>query len=389
MRFPRFTTLSSRLALTVLAAGAAAPALAQSAQTTPPANGQLPQTIPGLDNFTIAPRKPLPMPVPLPSPTPTPTPVVPIQPLPSPTPTPHAAAPQARRTPAAVATPAPSPTPTAAPAPTALPTAAPTPASTPTAGASPALPAAPAPAAAPRHSLLWIALFIVLLLLPALGVVLWFARRSPLAGASAEPLADDDDDDWIAPDQAVAPPPPAPRPVAPPRQPPGTATRPRLEIGFTPRGAGVNGANAAVDYDLVVQNAGPIVAEGVQLRVELVTAGNTHDAELQARLDAPIEKPMIAPFTLAAGQARPIRAVAQLPRSAVNVVSVQGRPMFVPIVAIDLRYRWPGGEGQTAQSFVIGIAPREGERMRPFWLDVPPRMYDAVTARPHSVGARR
>jgi hypothetical protein len=127
----------------------------------------------------------------------------------------------------------------------------------------------------------------------------------------------------------------------------------------------------------------------VQLRVELITAGNTHDAELEERLGQPIEKPMIAPFTLAAGQARPIRALAQLPKSAINVVTVQGRPMFVPIVAIDLRYRWPTGEGQTAGSFVIGIVPKEGERMRPFWLDVEPRMYDAVTARAHSVGAKR
>jgi hypothetical protein len=263
-------------------------------------------------------------------------------------------------------------------------------AATPVAQASPA-PApssTPAPAAAaPRHSLLWIALFIALLLFPALGVVLWFLRRSQWSNAAA--TVDDDDDDWIAPDQVAPPPPPAaPAPVAPLRQPPGTATRPRLEIGFTPRSAGVT-ANAAVDYDLVVRNVGPVAAEGVQLRVELITAGETHDAELQARLDAPIDKPMIAPFTLAAGQARPIRALAQLPKSAINVVTVQGRPMFVPIVAIDLRYRWPAGEGQTAQSFVIGIAPKQGERMRPFWLDVPPRMYDTVTARPHSVGAKR
>jgi len=215
-----------------------------------------------------------------------------------------------------------------------------------------------------------------LLVFPALGVVLWFARRSPAPGA-APALADDDDDDWTAPDQAA------------PATPPAPATRPRLELGFTPRSAGVNAANAAVDYDLVVRNVGGAAAEGVQLRVELITAGETHDAELQARLDAPIDKPMIAPFTLAAGQARPIRALAQLPRSAINVVTVQGRPMFVPIVAIDLRYRWPAGEGQTAQSFVVGIAAKRGDRMRPFWLDVPPRMYDTVTARPHSVGARR
>ena len=48
-----------------------------------------------------------------------------------------------------------------------------------------------------------------------------------------------------------------------------------------------------------------------------------------------------------------------------------------------------GGEGQTAESFVVGIRPKEGERMRPFWLDVPPRMYDTVTAHPHAVTAKQ
>lgn len=392
MRFPPFkTSLPRRRLMLIALAASAAPAFAQTTQTTPPANGQLPQTIPGLDNFTIAPTKPRAFP------TPTPAPVIPIQPLPTPTPTPRATTPRAQRTPAPVPSPSPTPSPTRAPtpaptptpaaAPVAAPSTAPIPIVTPTPAATATPAAAPAPTTAPHHSLLWIALFIAMLLFPALGVVLWFVRRSPVGGAG-EALADDDDD-WIAPDQVAPPPAPAPRPVTPPRQPPGTATRPRLEIGFTPRSAGINGANAAVDYDLVVQNVGPVPAERVEMRVELVSAGNTHDAELQARLDAPIEKPMIAPFTLAAGQARPIRALAQLPKSAINVVTVKGRPMFVPIVAIDLRYRWPGGEGQTAQSFVIGIAPKEGERMRPFWLDIDPRMYDAVTARPHAVGARR
>jgi len=391
MRFPPFTTPISRARLALIAlAASAVPAAAQTAQT-PPANTQLPQTIPGLDNFTIAPSRPRPIPMPVPTPTPTPTaqPVVPIQPLPTPTPTPAPRTPpqRATRTPA----PAPTPTPTTAPTatPSAAPTVAPSPASTPApaATATPAPLPAPPPTAAPRHSLLWIALFIVLLLLPALGVVLCFLRRSQWSSAApAEAIDDDDDDDWIAPDQGA---PSAPAPAPPPRSLPSASVRPRLEIAFTPRRAGATAAGAAVDYDLLIRNTGDAPAEQVQLRVELITAGDAHDAELQARLGQPIEKPMIAPFTLAAGQARPIRALAQLPNSAITVVTVKDRPMFVPIVAIDLRYRWPTGDGQTAQSFVIGIAPKQGERMRPFWLDVPPRMYDAVTARPHAVAARR
>ena len=99
--------------------------------------------------------------------------------------------------------------------------------------------------------------------------------------------------------------------------------------------------------------------------------------------------PTVAPFRLAPDDRHGARALVMLAKSAISVVTVKGRPMFVPIVAIDVRYRWSGGEGQTAQSFVIGIAPKEGERMRPFWLDVAPRMHDSVTARPHAVSAKR
>ena len=393
--FPLPTSTPRRLLTAALMTSAAAPALAQAApqqaapQQAAPANAQLPQTIPGLGNFSIAPNRPTPMPLPAPTPTPTPTPVqvVPIRPLPSPTPTPRAArtpAPQPARS--AAPAPAPTPAPTPAPAPSvtpppAPPVALPSPAAT---AAAPA-PAAVAPAAAaPRHSLLWIALFIALLLLPALGVVLWFVRRLPAGGAPAEAVPDDDEDDWIAPEPSA----PAPAPAAPPRPLAGSGARPRLEIAFTPRRAGANLTSAAVDYDLAVRNIGDAAADDVRVRVELITAGERHDAALQALFADGAERPAQA-FGLAPGEERRLRALAMLPREAISVVSVKGRPMFVPIVAVDLRYRWPGGEGQTAESFVVGIRPEAGERMRPFWLDVPPRMFDTVTARPHAVEVRR
>jgi hypothetical protein len=269
----------------------------------------------------------------------------------------------------------------ATPAPAAPPTAV---APTPQASAAPA--AAP-PAAAPRHSLLWIALFIALLLLPALGVVLWFLRRSATGAPVGEAAWDEDDDDWVAADEPA--PPPTPAPIVPPRRPPGTSARPQLEIAFTPRRAGANITSAAVEYDLEVRNTGAIAAEDVRVRVDLVTAGNDHDAQLEAPFAQPVDAPMTAPFTLPANDKIGLRAMVMLPKSAISVVTVKGRPMFVPIVAVDVRYRWASGEGQTAESFVIGIAAKQGERMRPFWLDVTPRMYDTATARPHAVGARR
>jgi len=399
MRFPPFKNILPLRRLTLIAlAVSAAPAFAQTDQTAPPANTQPPRTIPGLDNFSIAPATPrgfpAPIPTPTPAPAPSPTPLLSIQPLP--TPAPRETPSKAARAPAPA--PAASPTPIAAPP---APIAAPTPAATrspvtsPVAMPSPETTAAPAaaPALAPSTTAhgsrsWWLLALIGLALAVAAGVV-WFLRRRSSDADHREMPAEERGGGAVAPRRKVAAPSPAPAPVGPPVRPLGSDARPRLEIAFTPRRAGTSTTNVMVDYDIVVRNVGEIAAEGVRMRIDLVSAGNEHDAELQARFEVPIENPMIAPFTLAAGRSRPLRSFVQLPKDAVNVVAVKGRPMFVPIVAVDLRYRWPGGEGQTAQSFVIGIASKQSERMRPFWLDVEPRMYDAVTARPHAVGARR
>src|SRR3546814_10788963 len=76
----------------------------------------------------------------------------------------------------------------------------------------------------------------------------------------------------------------------------------------------------------------------------LFTAGEHHDAELRDYLDAPVDAPIVAAFDLAPGAAKTVRAIALLPKEAVNVVTVQGRPMFVPLVAINAVYNWDGGD---------------------------------------------
>lgn len=394
---PTLTSFRSPLRLAVLGLLAgAAPVAAQ----TQPANGALPQTIPGLDNFTIAPRQqrlqplPVPTPTPAPSATPTPAPAAPvrtppimIQPLPTPTPAPP---PRARATPSpARRAPGPSPAPTSSPAPAPTPTPAPAiaaPVVAPTPAATSAATSAPARSLHP--SLIWLFVFIAALILPGLIVAAWFYRRAQQGWAGVAAAPDDDDDDWVAP--PPAPGPARPVPSAPvPRRVPGTTARPQLEVVLSPRRAGLNITSAAVDYELVVRNTGQAPARNVRLGVDLITAGNSHDTELRAMFEHGVERPIVAPFALAPGEHKGVKAMAVLPRDAVNVVSVKGRPMFVPMIGINLLYDWDGGAGQTATSHVIGIARGTDDRMKPFWLDGVPRMYDSVTEHAHAVAVRR
>lgn len=161
--------------------------------------------------------------------------------------------------------------------------------------------------------------------------------------------------------------------------------RPRLELAFRPRRAGTNVTSAAVDYELVIGNTGDAPARDIRIGLQLLTAGDHHDAELRTFFAAPVERPMIAPFDLAPGESTSAKAMVMLPKAAINVVTVKGRPMFVPMIAVNALYSWGDASGQTASSHVIGIERGEGEKMRPFWLDVTPRMHAEVVARNHAV----
>lgn len=251
---------------------------------------------------------------------------------------------------------------------------------------------APAAAATPLHpSKVWIFVLLAILVLPGAVVAAWFYRRALPAGGFAPAVDDDDDDDWVAPaEPAPVAAPPAPAPAVPvPRQTPGSTARAQIEVAFRPRRAGTNLTSAAVDCELVVRNTGSAPAHAVRLSVALITAGNAHDAELHALFDNGGVRPVVAPFDLAPGADKTVKAMAMLPKEAINVVSVKGRPMFVPMVAVNALYEWSGGSGQTASSHVVGIAGSGGERMRPFWLDQAQRMHDGVSEHAHSVAVRR
>jgi len=247
---------------------------------------------------------------------------------------------------------------------------------------------APAAAAAPLHpSKIWIFVLLAILVLPGAVVAAWFYRRA-LPAEGTLPVAVDDDDDWVAPaEPAAAAAPPAPPVPAPQDQ--GPVARAQIDLAFRPRRAGTNLTSAAVDYELLVHNTGAAQARNVRLSVELITAGNSHDAELKALFDKDVTRPVVAPFDLAPGEEKAVKAVAMLSKEAINVVSVKGRPMFVPMVAVNVLYAWDGGSGQTASSHVVGIAGGEGGRMRPFWLDQAQRMHERVSEHVHAMTVRR
>lgn len=303
-------------------------------------------------------------PLPTPSPSATaaalPIPAAPVIVLPTPTPTP-VVKPTPRATPSPVATrtpePTPTPTPTASPSVDPSPVAAPSP--TPLATASPIAPAPVADADTGRYWLAGLAIGVV-----ALGALAWVLLRRRRADPDELPIEG------------------SPAPVA-------GAPRARLTIGFRPIRAGVNLLSATSENEIVLTNTGDAAAEDVRLQVRLVSAHAGQDAELAGFYAEPIGRPTVPAFALAPGEARTIVAVAALPRTAIRTLTAAGRPMFVPIVAVNVTYAGDGAAAQVAQAFAVGIERVDSAKLAPFWLDTPPRTYDQVAARPHAAPIER
>ena len=202
-------------------------------------------------------------------------------------------------------------------------------------------------------------------------------------------------DAFVAPEPAPARvPAPAPEPRAPPttgtvtarKRPepsiPGIVTtrlRPQLEIGFKPVSCLVEDHQVTFEFEVELVNSGNAPARGVLIEASLFNASNEQDQQLQAFFASPrAEGDRIAGIQQLKSVRLKTRVVTE--REHVQVYEINGRKVFVPIIAFNALYRWGGGEGQTSVSFLLGIDTK-GEKMAPFRIDLGPRTYTSVTAR--------
>ena len=398
---------------TLLAAAALAGTAAAQDTTAPPR--PLPSTIPGLDTFSLPGTVTRPLPtitgVPRPIVTPTATPRPP-RPAASATPAsrPTAAATPAPRpgaTPRARPTPQPTAAPEAAPS-VALPTIAPAPVATPAVLATPEPTSTPMPMPTPTPQPLpaeqggfpwgWALLAVALAAVGCFGLYrLRRNRAEDMAEEEAEPLdhapvpapapVPASEDAPLDLTQALQPALPDEAPLPDQAPPPSlfrraAGARAQLVLELEARRAGTNLTSGAVDYLARIRNEGTVAAEAIRLDLKMIGAGAGQDPLIAQLLADPIERSLVAPFTLAAGDAIELTGMALIPREQVRAVpSPAGQSFFVPVVLLNVRYRWGGtrsGEGHTGASFVLGRQKAEGEKLGSFRLDGPPRMWTEV-----------
>jgi hypothetical protein len=223
--------------------------------------------------------------------------------------------------------------------------------------------------------------------------LLWRSRSRPAYASGPQT-------DYFAapePEPAAAPAPrpaPAPQPrwleperPAAPRGIVSSGLRPWIDVGVQPARCVVTDESVTVDFEIELFNSGSAPARDIFVEAVMINAGATQDQDL------------VAFFTRPPGTGDRIDVIPPLgrtsfntqvvtPRTHVQAFAAGDREVFVPLLAFNAFYRRGSDDGQTSTAYLLG---REGktEKLAPFRLDLGPRIFRGLGARPLPSGVRR
>jgi len=213
----------------------------------------------------------------------------------------------------------------------------------------------------------------------ALGLVGYTAftrRRSTQRRALASPAAST---------AAVA------EPKAPRAPRPDPVPRPWLDIELTPERTTADPNESVVEFELRIHNKGGSTASDIKLQAKLFCSTPEQDKQIAAfhRMKPGEHRTLTVP-DIPAGRELTIKGQVDIKRDQIKVLQVDGRLLFVPLVAVNAFYSWgTSRSGQTSKSFLVGREQTDTtEKMAPFRMDLGPRIYRTVGQRPYAVERR-
>lgn len=210
------------------------------------------------------------------------------------------------------------------------------------------------------------------------GLFLWRRRRA----RSAE-LAE-------AAEASVAEAAPTPAP-APPVQRLDPSPRPWLELELKTTRASFTATEATVQFELAIANIGGAAAQNLKIDVKMFNAGAEQDKQIGSffRTAGRDTTRLVLP-----GIDREKDGVIQgevgMPLEEMQAVRLDGRMLFIPVIAVNVLYEWGDGrQGQSAKSYVVGRElETPSEKMGAFRVDQGPRVWRTVGQRQHKLARR-
>ncbi len=212
--------------------------------------------------------------------------------------------------------------------------------------------------------------------------ILWRNRSSEALAGGAQFEA------YLAPEPAP-PPKPASAPATAPRPQVAdlkaagivsTRLRPWLELNFEPIRCVVDEEKVTFEFELGLFNSGNAPARDVLIEATLFNAGPKQDHEIAAFFKSPVGQGQriasIPPL-----QRMRVRTEVSAPKAGLQLFEIGGRHVIVPLIGFNALYRWGMSDGQTSQSFLLG-RDTHGEKLAPFRMDLGPRVFRGLAARP-------
>jgi hypothetical protein len=187
---------------------------------------------------------------------------------------------------------------------------------------------------------------------------------------------------------------PAPRPAHAPAPKKGdglivsTGLRPELTVQFQPDRAVVTENEVLVQFDVLLVNSGSAPAREVLVEGRMVCAHPGQDQEIAAFFQNPVGQGDRIASIPPLGRIS-LKSAVRLPIAQLHSFEAAGRRLFVPLVAFNILFRSNGGEEQASASFLVGRGSEQDEKLAPFRIDLGPRIFRGLSARPHSMGLKQ
>jgi hypothetical protein len=177
---------------------------------------------------------------------------------------------------------------------------------------------------------------------------------------------------------------PAARPTAPDPAPPAPAARgdEALQVTLSARRLSATLLNTALSYELVITNASEVAVGPVAVTCDMIGAHASLPARFQLENPGQGEPDHRIPH-LGPGESATISGELRLPLNAITPIRHGEAALFVPLARFRI-LTWREGRPPVAtnRTFVIGETPPSPDAaLKPFRLDLGPRMYSSITQR--------
>ncbi len=171
--------------------------------------------------------------------------------------------------------------------------------------------------------------------------------------------------------------------------------RPWLELELKTQRASFTANEAVIQFELAIANTGGSAARNLRIDVKIFNAGREQDQEIGAffktagRTVTKLNLPGIGPDSTGV-----IRGEVAMPLEEMRAVKLDGRMLFIPVVAVNALYDYGENRtGHSAKSYVVGrelqeSADKPAEKMGAFRVDQGPRIWRTIGQRPHSLAKR-